>query len=261
MRNLLILIILLLTASCVSNRRIQYLQNEDVNPEKGVIVSDSIIRSYQIFLYDYRIQPHDVLSVEIESLTKEEYDIFAYGRDTEVNQGAFASNAGALFGKLVDEEGNIEFPVIGKVHVEGLTILEIQNKISLIANQYLEDPVAKVRMLNFRFTVLGEVNVEGNITTYNNRTTLLEAIGLAGGLSELGDRSAVKLIRQYGDKVDVRYINLLEEDFINSPYYYIHQNDIIVVPPLKQRPFLTYFGENLGFLVSSLTLLVLILTL
>ena len=90
---------------------------------------------------------------------------------------------------------------------------------------------------------------------------MLEAIGLAGGLTELGDRSAIKLVRQYGDQVNVRYINILDEDFINSPYFYIHQNDIIVVPPLKQRPYRNYFGENFGFLVSSLTLLILILTL
>ena len=261
MRNLLIIVSVIFFASCVSNKKVQYLQNDDVNPKKGEILVDSILRTYQVDLYDYRVQPHDVLSVEVESLTKEEYDIFAYNTSSEINQGAFANNAGALFGKLVDEEGNIEFPVIGKVSVEGMTILEIQEKIGKIADQYLEDPVVKVRMLNFRFTVLGEVNQEGNVTTYNNRTTLLEAIGLAGGLTELGDRSAIKLVRQHGDTVNVRYVNILDEEFINSPYYYVHQNDIIVVPPLKQRPYRQYFGENLGFLVSSLTLLVLLLTL
>ena len=258
MRKLSLLFFILLLGSCISNKKTQYLQYDDVNVKEGEIAVDSIVRNYKVNLYDYRIQPNDVLSVEVESLTKEEYDIFAYTRKNEVNTGAFANNAGALYGELVDEEGNIEFPVIGKVEVAGLTLFEVQDKMAEIASQYLENPVVSVRMLNFRFTVLGEVFKEGNVTTYNNRTTLLEAIGLAGGLTDLGDRSTVKLIRQKGENVDVQYIDLLDESFINSPYYYIHQNDIIIVPPIKQRPFRKYFGENLSFIVSSLTLLLLV---
>ena len=89
----------------------------------------------------------------------------------------------------------------------------------------------------------------------------MEAIGLAGGLGELADLKNVKVVRQHENTVSVHYVNLLEEEFIESPYYYVHPNDVIVVPPLKQRPFRNYFGENLALIVSTLSLLILVLNL
>ena len=89
----------------------------------------------------------------------------------------------------------------------------------------------------------------------------MEAIGLAGGLGELADLKKVKVARQHENTVRVHYVNLLEEEFIESPYYYVHPNDVIVVPPLKQRPFRNYFGENLALIVSTLSLLILVLNL
>ena len=87
----------------------------------------------------------------------------------------------------------------------------------------------------------------------NNRVNLLEAIGWSGGMTDLADKANVKLIRQVNGETTIQYINLLQEDFINSPYYFIYQNDVLIVPALKQRAYQTYFGKNLSLIISSLS--------
>lgn len=256
MRTLLfILCVVAILTSCVSNRKFVYMQSDDVNREG--LPKDSVVRTYEIEPYDYRVQSNDILSVHFESLTTKEFDFFSStleGQNTSIN---LAQGSALLIGDLVDENGEIPFPVVGKVSVAGLTVFEIQEKLQKIASQYLESPVVKVRLLNYRITMLGELYKEGSITIYNNRVNMLEAIGLAGGLTDLADKANVKLIRQQNGKTEVVYLNLLDENFINSPYYYVHQNDVLLVPALKQRPFRKYFGQNLALIVSSLSLLLL----
>jgi len=130
-----------------------------------------------------------------------------------------------------------------------------------VASQYIPDVIVRVRMLNFRFTILGEVNGEQTVISSNTRLTMSEALGLAGGLSELADRSLVKVIRQAGYSTQIYYINLLTEEFLESPSYYVQQNDVIVVPPLKQRTFRKYWVSNLGIITTTISFILLIASL
>lgn len=230
------------------------LQHQDVNV-KGLL-KDTIVRTYAIDTFQYKVQPNDILSVIFQSLTPEEFDFFSGNAQTQsaVN---LAQGGALIMGELVDENGEISFPVVGKVKVAGLTVFEIEDKLQDLANNYVESPLVKVRLLNYRITVLGEVTREGTVTLTNNRVSMLEAIGIAGGLGEIADRGNIKLIRQKGGVTEIQYLNLLDEDFFKSPYYYVYQNDVLIVPPLKQRPFRRYFGSNLSLVVSTISLLLL----
>ncbi len=251
-------VVILVISACVSNKKVTYLQNEDLNV-KG-LSKDTVLRTYDLVDFSYLIQPEDVLSISVKSLTDDKYNFFS-GSTGQSNQTNITATGANLAGSLVDESGSVEFPEVGKVVVAGLNIYEAQEKIKLIAERYVSDPVVKIRLLNFRFTVLGEVIKESTIISVNNRISMLEAIGLSGGFGELADRSNVKLLRQYGNRTEIQYLDFLKEDFINSPYYYVHQNDVLVVPPIKQRPFRKYFGQNLSLIVTSFSFLLLVITL
>jgi len=230
-----------------------------VNPSKGQLPIDSIVRTYQVEPYDYLIQTNDLISVRFESLSPKEYD-FLSSQLQQQQQTATPGNA-LLMGELVDENGEIPYPVIGKVKVAGLSVFQLQDKLQQLAKDYLDSPVVKVRLMNYRMTMLGEVNREGTVIFTNNRVTLLEAIGLAGGLTDLADKKNMKMIRQINGKTEIAYVNLLDENFINSPYYYVHQNDVLITGALKQRSYRKYFGQNLAVVLSSLSLLLITLTL
>jgi polysaccharide export outer membrane protein len=234
------------------------MQKDDVNKKK--LPNDTIVRVYNTQDFNYLIQPEDILSIRFESLTEKEYDFFSMS-EVSGSQTMSQNSNPLLIGELVDPNGNVPFPVIGKVKVSGLTVYQVQDTLQKIANQYLQSPIVKVRIINFRVTILGEVRREGAVYLQNNRVSVLEAFALVGGLTDLADKTNVKLIRQINGKTEVQYLNLLDEELVQSPYYYIHQNDLLIVPALRQRPYQVYFGKNLALMISTLSLLVLTINL
>lgn len=249
---LLLIATVILLGSCVPNRKVMYLQKDDVN--KKELPNDTILRKYAVNIEEYKIQPLDILSIRVESLTEEEFDFFG---KLYPNQNAGNSQNQQFNGFLVDEQGEVEFPVVGKVKFGGLTVFQAQDSLKRIFTPFLKNPVARVQLLNFRFTVLGEVNLERQVISPNTRITIMEAIGMAGGLSDLADRKNVKVIRQKGYETEVFYVDLLQEDLLGADHYYMQQNDIIIVPPLRQRPFRKYWGENLALFVSTISVVLL----
>lgn len=244
-------VLMLIFSACVPSKKLVYFQKDDLKGRRE-IPKDTVLRVHPLSIQEYHIQPLDMLSINFETISDED-DAFDFLSkiSPQARTGASATAAVAT-GILVDAQGFVEFAVLGKIKVVGLTLFEAKDTIQAIASKFLPDVVVRIRMLNFRYTVLGEVNGEKVVTSTTPRLTLSEAIGLAGGLSELADRTHIKVIRQRGTNTEILYLNLLEEDLLESPNYYVQQNDVIVVPPLKQRTFRKYFTSNLAVITSTL---------
>ena len=147
--------------------------------------------------------------------------------------GASAASAGGGSGYLVDQEGNIRMHAIGLLHVEGMTKKQLSDLIlSKIASlESLSNPYCVIRFLNFKVTVLGEVGGQGILTMPNEKATILDVIGMAGGIGEYGRKENVLVIREKDGQRNYHYIDLTKGDIVKSPVFYLQQNDVIIVNP------------------------------
>ncbi len=140
-------------------------------------------------------------------------------------------------GYLVDINGNIDFPVLGQLHVEGLTRRQLTEQIKkrLINEELLKDPMVTVNFLNFKFSVLGEVGHVGTFEVKGDRITLLEALAMAGDLTPRSRLDRIAVIREYGNKRRILFHDIRSKDIFTSPYYYLQQNDIVYVEPTNMK--------------------------
>ena len=222
---------IILFASCGSVKNVAYLQN-----------SDDVDLSRSEYLYDARIMPKDILTITVNTVNPEASAPFNLIVSTALNTSSANQSLGsnrALQTYLVDNRGCIEFPVLGTIEVGGLTKSMCEQMIHDKIKPYLnaaENPVVTVRMSNYKISVLGEVNRPGMFTVGNEKINILEALAQAGDLTIYGVREKVKLIREDArGKKEIRTINLNDANIINSPYYYLQQNDIVYVEPNKDR--------------------------
>jgi polysaccharide export outer membrane protein len=181
------------------------------------------------------IQKNDLLSIQVYSLsTQPEKSDVLYNLPA-ASAGGTSGSAG---GFLVDANGNIEFPRLGTFHAEGLTKQELAAQIKKRLTEpveLLKDPTIIIRFLNFKITVMGQVNREGPVTVPGERLTILEAVGLAGGITDYGKKNSVRVIRENNGKREIGIIDLSSKDVFESPYYNLMQNDIVFVDPTKQK--------------------------
>ncbi len=211
-----------MAASCVPNKKRTYLQETTPGVEREGI------RYFKEQEFVYKLKPNDILSIKITSVSPKDQNFFSSGDET---------GDPLLSGYIIDDRGNIELIYVGSVCIGGLSITEARDKIKEIASKYLESPSVHIKLVSFHFTIIGDVAQQGKYTSYNPKTTILEAIGLAGGLSDFAERSKIKIIRTENGEVKMAYVNVLDEKLINSEFYYLQPNDVISVSALKTKDF------------------------
>jgi len=183
------------------------------------------------------IQPDDILSINIQTIDPKA--AVAVSRQP-VRAAVGASSATTVGGQeisgfTVDKDGNVEIPVLGTIHVAGLTTYQTRELIKTSAFKYFVNPTVQVHCVNFKITVLGEVARPATYTLPDEKITLLDAIGLAGDLTIYGKRQNIMLIRNENDKKIAIRFNLNSSDIFQSPYFYLKQNDVIYVEPAKSK--------------------------
>ena len=258
---LLAAVAVVLLASCKTPKNVAYIQN-----------SDYIDYTKSEYLYDARIMPKDILTVTINTVNPEASAPFnLIVRPTLANATSnIPTSGGALQTYLVDNEGCIDFPVVGKLQVGGLTKSMCEKLIHDKIKRYMnaeENPIVTVRMSNYKISVIGEVNRPGMFTVSNEKINIFEALAQAGDLSIYGVRDRVKLIRENAKgRKEIHTINLNDANIVNSPYYYLQQNDVVYVEPNSVKAKNSAIGTSTtiwisvtGALVSLASLIVNIL--
>jgi polysaccharide export outer membrane protein len=228
---LLSLLLVMLTSSCVSSKKILYFQDAD-----GVTMQDSIQN------FEPTFQVGDVLKIHISAIDTEA------ARPFNLYQGKQTY--------LTSIDGTVNIPVLGNINVLGLTNKQLTELLTQRLSDYITKPIVNVRLVNFKVSVLGEVRNPGTYAVTNERISILEAISLAEDLTIQGERSTVTLIREQAGKRSMVNIDLTSKALFNSPYFYLKQNDVLYVAPNKSKINSSAIGPNTGVFVTLLSALI-----
>lgn len=225
LRVVLLLVFPVYLISCGTQKRIpNYLESVTDSTGPG-----------EVQVRELRIQKNDILSIQIYSAST----VAAADELYNLREPAAGGSSGAATtGYLVDAKGNIEHPRLGTFHAEGLTKDELAAEIRkrlVEPVELLTNPVVIIRFLNLKITVLGEVANQGVVNIPGEKVTILEAVGLAGGINEWGQKDAVKVIREVDGKREIGEVNLASDSLFLSPYYNLVQNDVVLVQPTGRK--------------------------
>lgn len=231
-------ILLQLVASCASRKDIVYFQN--LPEEIGQL--DSVQNNF-------KIKPNDILSIVVSA-----YDPSAVKPFNLVLESS--AGGGKNQGYLTGADGYIEFPVLGKVKVAGLTRAELSKQLKEQISEYILNPIVTINILNFKVSILGSVTKPGVYSIQGERVTLLDAIGLAGDLSINGKRDNVLVLRETNGKKDYAYLDITDAKIMDSEYFYLQQNDLIYVEPNNAQIQSSAASSNTRILISLASLLI-----
>lgn len=225
------LAILLCCSSCISTKRLSYLQENSKKIDSLLTLSKKPD--------PYRIQVNDLLSIRIKSLDQSEVGMFNPVGDENPN----ATGEERLYydGFLVDNHGNIRMPTLGEFNVLSYTVDEVRVRLEeeLVKNYFRPEAniFVTVKLAGIRYTITGEIGNPGSNIIYRDQLTIMEAIANSGDITLTGDRRDVVIVRQYPYGQRVHHIDLTTIEAVNSPYYYVKPNDLILINPLPQKSF------------------------
>jgi len=223
---------LIFFSSCSSQRSLTYFKD---------LPEDSAFQTAILKAHEPKIQIGDILTIRVSSLDPVTNSMFNAGGVesnisdiTKINMDMAAPAVGKE-GYMVDKDGQIDYPVVGKVKLAGKTRSEAQDIMYQEVGKYVKDPIVSLRYLNFRVTVIGEVNRPGTFTINDDHVSVLEALGLAGDMSVFGKRKNVLVIREENNKRSMYRLDMNKKEVFNSPYFFLHQNDVVYVEPIRSR--------------------------
>lgn len=224
----------LVATSCATQQKSIYFS--DNSPNSSAAFTQKIDRNK-----DLNVQPDDILAIHVTTISsigeKTPINIFNDGGTTyNVTETNAAGGSGMQTnGYLVDANGNIDFPVIGKMYVAGKTIRQVKDALAMKLKDYIKDPVVEARIINYRVTVLGEVNRPGTINAPNHRISVVDALAAAGDVMITGRKDNILIVRETDGVREFVRLNLNSTNVFSSPYYYLKQNDIVYVEPARIR--------------------------
>lgn len=239
-----ILLTLILLASCTSQKKLAYLRN---------LPEPTGLDSFRIEIPDYKLQQRDVLYITAKAMTPEGMiKDFLSSSSGMMNYSTQADVGGSLFGYTVNQDGIILVPGLGEIFVAGLNLEEARKKIQGMADKVFLNSTVECKLLSFKYTVIGEVRTPGAYINYNTYLTVLEAIGRSGGITDFGNRDRALVVRTTPKHTKTYRINLQDKSLLNSPAYYLLPNDVVIIEPVNQK----VFNQNLptiSFIITSVT--------
>ncbi|MFE3869281.1 polysaccharide biosynthesis/export family protein [Flavobacterium sp. LS2P90] len=246
------LFLVLFFFSCASRKDVVYYQGID-----GMAPADKS-NSYEI-----KIQPDDLLMIIVSAEDPEIAAPFNLKSISVQTPGKLDAAAGLQTMQLylVDSNGSIEFPVLGKLKVSGLIRSEVMKMLQDKIAVYIKNPIINLRIMNFKVSVQGEVNVPGTFPVASDRITLIEALTLAKDLTIYGKRNNILVIREIDGVKSYNRVDITKAEFINSPFYYLAQNDVVYVEPNKTKINGAAIGPNTGVIISITSILITLITL
>lgn len=236
-------------AGCVSPKKVVYFNNLTDSLKGGLSSAKTD--------FDAPIQKNDLLSISIGGSNAE--DLIILNSANGIVPGAVSGTTSKSLGYLVDEYGQIQLPFVGRITAAGLTRVQLEDTITNLMKNYTKNPIVNIKYLNYNFSILGEVNHPGRFDM-DDRTTILQAISLAGDLTTLAKRNNILIIREVDGKRVFGRVDLLSKDVFKSPYFYLKTNDVVYIEPVRSK-FLTRTGapQYIGLVAAGLTLLLTLL--